>query len=239
MAETTTDYTKFKFLIDNRQTARTHINKLKEAITRKPEILEVQPILVNEKYEIIDGQHRFVAASELGLPITYNMVHGIGIETAREMNVLQRGWTLDDYAISYAKAGNLQYKAFNKYRREHPGISGTVLITIMSGKEIGNLSSDFRNGKFVIKRDTEDTEWILKELEEIKEITGHEIPLTKPFVTALLTSIENEEFVYAEFKKNLRRKPDMFRRTPVIRDGLRLIEDLYNYQKSTNTIRLY
>ena len=42
----TTDYKKFKFLIDNRQTARGHINKLKDATNKNPEIMKVQPILV-------------------------------------------------------------------------------------------------------------------------------------------------------------------------------------------------
>ena len=84
----TTDYKRFKFLINNRQTARNHINRLKDAITKNPDILSVQPILVNEKMEIIDGQHRFTAASELGLPIHYTVVKGLDISTARDMNVL-------------------------------------------------------------------------------------------------------------------------------------------------------
>lgn len=238
----TTDYNQFKFLVENRQTARNHINRLKDAIQRSPEILEVQPILVNEKLEIIDGQHRFVAASELGLPIHYTVVKGIGIETARDMNVLQRRWHMDDYAYSYAKAGNVNYKAYNKYRREHPGITGSIMITVMtnqSKRDNFNNSNNFRSGNFVIQRDQEDIEWILNELEDIKLITMNEIPLNRSFVQALIIALDNEDFSYDDFKRNLKKNPTMYHRVSVVKDGLRMIEDIHNFKKSTNLIRLY
>jgi len=236
------NYEKFKFLINNRQTARTHINRLKDAITRNPAILAVQPILVNENMEIIDGQHRFTAASELGLPIHYTMVKGVGIETARDMNVLQRRWHMDDYAYSYAKAGNVNYKAYNQYRREQPGVSGSILLCVMSdptNKRGQSMSNDFRTGKFVIERDQADIEDMLEKLRNIKLVTSGEIPLSRAFVQALLLAEQNEDFKYADFFANLKSKPDMFHRVSVVRDGLRLVEDIYNVKKSTNLIRLY
>lgn len=60
--ETTTDYNKFNTFMANRDVSRTHISSLKASIKRHPEILEAQPILVNENFKIIDGQHRFIAA---------------------------------------------------------------------------------------------------------------------------------------------------------------------------------
>ena len=235
----TTDYSQFKMLIDNRSMARTHVNRLKEAIKASPDILEVQPILVNEKMEIIDGQHRFIAASELGLPISYNLVKGIGIETARAMNVLQRNWELNDYAMSFAKAGNVNYKAFNKYRNENPGLSATVVMLVIAGTDNKSLSMDFRTGKFVVGRDMDDIEWVLEQLSEVRIITNGEIPLSKAFVSAYMKAINNEEFDNEIFLDHLRQKPDMFNRVSVVKDGLRMIEDIFNYKLSKNTIRLY
>lgn len=234
----TTDYKKFKLLIDNRQTARTHINKLKDAINKNPEIMKVQPILVNEKYEIIDGQHRFVAASELGLPIHYTQVYGLDISTARDMNVMQRRWGVDDYAYSYAKAGNVHYKAFNEYRREYPSMSASVLQTILAG-QTNDLYGDFRKGDFVVKRDEEDTRWILEQLDTIKEVTMNEMPISKPFVVGFLTALSKEDFQPEEFMRNLKRKPEQFHRTATVRDALRMLEDIHNFGKSTNLIRIY
>lgn len=235
----TTDYKQFKFLIENRQTARNHINKLKDAIQRNPEILEVQPILVNEDMEIIDGQHRFTAASELGLPIHYTVVKGLDINTAREMNVMQRRWGIDDYAYSYAKAGNVHYKAYNEYRREYPGLSATIIQVVLAGGESQNMSGDFRNGKFIIKREEDDANWVFEKLLKIRELTGYEIPLSKAFVSAFLQAINKDDFNTDEFLSNLQKKPDMFHRTSTVRDALRLIEDIFNFKKSVNLIRLY
>lgn len=235
----TKNYKKFKTLLDNRQVARTHINRLKDAIQRNPEILKVQPILVNEKMEIIDGQHRFHAASELDLPIYYTQVKGLDISTAREMNVMQRRWLTDDYAYSFAKAGNVNYKAYNLYRRENPGLASTVIILVLSGGEQKNMSFDFRTGEFVIKRDQADIEWTLEQLNKIRELTGHEVPLNKSFVSAYLKAVENEDFDNDAFLANLKKKPDMFQRTSVLKDSLRMIEDICNFHKSTNLIRLY
>lgn len=243
MAQSTTDYKQFTFLINNRQTARTHINRLKDAITRNPSILEAQPILCNEKMEIIDGQHRFIAASELGLPIHYTVVKGLDISTARDMNVLQRRWHMDDYAYSYAKQGNVNYKAYNEYRREHPGIAGSIMLVIMAGNEKKrdnvSQSTQFRMGTFVVEQDREQIEWMLNELEEIKQIAMHEIPINRPFVAALVTALRNEDFEYEVFKKNLKAKPEQFHRVSIVRDGLRMIEDIHNFGKSVNLIRLY
>lgn len=236
---TTSDYSKFSLLIDNRGTARTHVNRLKDAINANPAILEVQPILVNEKMEIIDGQHRFMAASELGLPISYNVVKGIGIETAREMNVLQRSWNINDYAMSFAKAGNVNYKAYNKYRQENPGLSSTVVMTVLRGNDSNTMSMDFRTGKFVIGRDIADAEFIFDQLSKTRELTGGEIPLSKSYVVSYIKALDNTDFDNEVFMRHLASKPEMFHRTMVVKDGLRMIEDIFNYSMSTNTIRLY
>lgn len=234
----TTDYSQFSFLVDNRQTATAHINKLKNAIRNNPEILEVQPILVNEKMQIIDGQHRFQAASELGLPIHYNMVKGLDIHTAREMNVLQRKWGIDDYATSYSKAGNENYLRFNEARHKHPSLSASTIMLVLGGDNGSKETHDFRSGKFVVTRNEEDADWMLVQLEMIREITNG-MPLSKSFVSAFVQAIDNEDFSYEIFLNNLKKKPEMFHRTGTVRDSLRMVEDIHNHNKSVNLIRLY
>ena len=167
---------------------------MKDAIQRNPGILKAQPILCNEKLEVIDGQHRLVAASELGLPIYYNAVKGLDISTARALNILQRRWTVDDFAFSYAKAGNPHYKQYNELRRAYPAISATVLQIILSGGESNNLSGEFRGGIFVVKIEEDEAREILDQLQHIREVTGHEVPISKSFVSAFMQSIKKEDF---------------------------------------------
>lgn len=104
----TTDLSKFKFLEDNRDVTTSRVNKIIASIEKVGYVLS--PILVNEKYEVIDGQGRFLALKKLGLPQYYIMQEGIGIAECRQMNIHQSNWTTLDYIISYAKGGNENYK---------------------------------------------------------------------------------------------------------------------------------
>lgn len=63
----TSDYFRFKILDGNRDVLKSHVNKIKESMKKFGWI--GPGIIVNEKFEIIDGQTRFYAAKELGLPM--------------------------------------------------------------------------------------------------------------------------------------------------------------------------
>lgn len=237
--KTTTNYRQFKFLIDNRDTARQHINRLKDAIQKNPKILEVQPILVNDKMEIIDGQHRFTAASELGLPIAYSQVSGLDIATARDMNTLQRRWGMVDYARSYAKGGNIHYKAFLKYMSEYPALSPSTLLLAMqkSGKRT-STTGDFRHGEFIIERDQEEVEEVLDIFQKVRQTIN--TPFSRALAAALMVCYDMEEFDWERFISKLQSKPEAIQRSTVIRDYLRMIEDVYNINYTdANRTRLY
>lgn len=66
----TKEYEKFTFLSTNRPVQRNHVNKLKKSLSEYG-FLESQPITVTEDYKILDGQHRFIACKEMGIPIKY------------------------------------------------------------------------------------------------------------------------------------------------------------------------
>lgn len=53
---TTKDYSKFKHLEGNRNIVKPHLKRLKASMEKN---YLFSPILINEKHEIIDGQHRF------------------------------------------------------------------------------------------------------------------------------------------------------------------------------------
>lgn len=240
MTQSTTDYKQFKFLIDNRATATAHINKLKDAIEKNPNILEVQPILVNEKMEIIDGQHRFEAAKQLKLPIHYNMVENLDIETARQMNAIHKRWGLQDYAHSYAKAGNVHYKAYLKYQEEHPSLSSTVVQYVMAGAHNDKLNTAFKEGKFVAGRGAEDIDFILSAIDEIRDITGHEVPFSRTHTSALCIALDkHEDFDIGTIIANLKQKPELFHRVTVNKEAFRMYEDIHNFRKQKDLIRLY
>lgn len=80
----TSDYTIFSFMEDNRVVNADIVRKIKEKIQEFGWIRE--PILVNEKLQIIDGQHRFTALKELGFPVEFIIDEGIGVKECRAIN---------------------------------------------------------------------------------------------------------------------------------------------------------
>ena len=96
----TTDYEVFKELLGNRDIDESHVKKLIKSM--REEYLEI-PIQVNQRMEVIDGQHRLAACKELGLPIYYTVSKGAGLEETQRQNALSKKWTMIDVLESFCK----------------------------------------------------------------------------------------------------------------------------------------
>ena len=68
------------------------------------------PIVVNEKFEIIDGQGRFKALKTLSLPIEYILIPGLGLEECKKMNENSTTWNSRNFIVSEAELGNENYQ---------------------------------------------------------------------------------------------------------------------------------
>ena len=68
-----------------------------------------------EKFEIIDGQHRFTAIKELGLPLFYTVRKGWAIKQVQVANSNTKGWTINDIVESQSELGNPNYIAIRDF----------------------------------------------------------------------------------------------------------------------------
>ena len=66
--QTTSNYSLFTSLEGNRNVNKLHVKRLKESMQKK---YLFTVIIVNEKYQIIDGQHRFTACK--GIRVAYKI----------------------------------------------------------------------------------------------------------------------------------------------------------------------
>ena len=94
----TYSYDRFRLLDGNRDTG--HFKKLVKSIMEIGVLY--QPILVNENFEIVEGQGRFFAMKKLEKPILYVMQNGIGIKECRFLNSCSTNWQMGDYVHSFA-----------------------------------------------------------------------------------------------------------------------------------------
>lgn len=81
----TKDYSIFKRLVGNRDIPESRISKIVESIQTIGWVHN--PIIVNEKMEVIDGQGRLTALQRLKMPIEYIIAEGAGNKECIYMNM--------------------------------------------------------------------------------------------------------------------------------------------------------
>jgi hypothetical protein len=236
--QVSTNYAMFKLMTGNRPVDYTHVKRLKRSMEADPHLFPSNPIQVNEHMFIIDGQHRRLAAQELGLPVYYIVSPGATLDETRVLNVTQRRWTLLDFANSFAASGNDDYKTFLKYVHRHSDIAPSIIRTYLAGGQKNGLDMDFRRGEFIIENEQE-ADWAIVRLQGVIDKTN--IQMNAPMAHALLRLFKDENnFDYDLFINKLDREGarELLRPAPAIRSCLRSIEDVYNFQSKFQK-RLY
>lgn len=140
----TEDYSIFKLLPHNRPVVQSHVIRLMQSMAERPHLRPARPVLVNDSMQVIDGQHRLKASEMNGQSVYYMVVDNLTIDDARQLNALQRTWSLLDYAYSYASSKVPAYVQFVKAYEDHTLPPSTVLEAMASN---GSKSRhDFRVG---------------------------------------------------------------------------------------------
>ena len=116
MVHTTEYYTRFEFNELNRGVDAAHVRKLKKNIK---DIGLVQPITVDSDGHIIDGQHRFHACRELGIPVRYIIQDSMNMEDVVALNNMSKPWSTLDKVQSFAAQGNELYKQCLQWQMLH------------------------------------------------------------------------------------------------------------------------
>lgn len=197
---TTTDYFLFKPIEDNRNKNLLHINRLKKSMA---ETYLFTVIIVNEKYEIIDGQHRFDVIQELKLPLNYIVCKGYGLNEVHILNQNSKTWTSDDYLDGYCKLG---YKDYLKYKefKELYGIGHYECMWLLNGSQLSNPTQVFFTGDFKIKNYNE----ACKIIEKIMLVEPYyEEWKRRSFILAMLQLFKNPNFELTEFLQKLKLQP--------------------------------
>ena len=230
----TNDYSLFSKLKGNRNINHAHYKRLKESI--KEESLLV-PIIINEKYEIIDGQNRFEAWRELMLPIPYIVVKGYGLPQVQRLNSNIKNWSMKDYADCYSTLGNKHYKIYQTFKSKYE-LGDYESISLLQDQINGSGKNfdKFRNGKFKVKNYTvacENAEKILK------LSTFYEGYKRRSFVFAMMHLINHNKFDFNLLLKKLKYQSTKLVDCTNKDQYLFLLQNIYNFKSSKKINLLY
>lgn len=143
----TNDYDRFSFLKGNREINQSNLRNITRNI-RERGYYKDNPILVNERLEIVDGQHRFQACKDLGMQFYYVVQKGLTVEDAKNRNLFSRPWTTKDFIEYYCKQGNENYLRYVKLLENNPDFCDSTI----QWTQVSDSSHTFgiKNGNLVV-----------------------------------------------------------------------------------------
>jgi hypothetical protein len=144
------DYEKFSILEQNRVVNDKHVNELVVSIQNSGQLT---PIIINEKFEIIDGQHRFDACRILKIPVMYLISYKTSINEVILMNNTQKSWKLPDYLRCFSdnKWHNHEtYQKVDKFMREHDLKLTTCIVLLSEGTGVGGVTGSSLAGQGLV-----------------------------------------------------------------------------------------
>lgn len=133
----TYDYAIFKRMAGNRAISESNVKKIMRSIQRYGWWGEV--VLVNEKMEVADGQHRIEALKRMGMPVEYRVVEGITIDDIVAINNAVHKWTVTDAIASYAERGKVDYVRINNLINEFPSMTRNCIYAAAHGLSDGAI----------------------------------------------------------------------------------------------------
>ena len=227
----TTDYSEFKKLNGNRDVMENRKKLLMESIVERGWIRN--PIVVNEKMEIIDGQGRFEALKELNMPVEYVFAPGATIQDCINLNVKQKNWTHYDYIASYASNGIKDYQILQDALNKHKSLGVTVCQILLSGisGDGVRVTNSFKNGNFKVV-DPDGVDDILFFADKAFEIIGSNNGRLRTWATVIKFVYYCDKIDKIRFMKQLSTHHIMIAPVSTVKQCLMLLERIYNYNHS-------
>lgn len=232
-----TDYSIFKKLDDNRDLLESRVAKIKASISEK---YILNPIIVNENFEVIDGQGRYEARKRMGLPIHYIIAPGTNSDDCRRMNKYNKAWSMEDYAVSFARSGNIAYQLLLK-ACEDTGLHITPMLQmtgkscyahlLKSEKENNQVVTRFDRGALVFtETDYKDAKDIFRKCEEIKEALQFDGRLNNCFREAVRIIRNFAGYDHSSMLKRCQEQRSTFNQMSRLIDQVKEFERIYNYR---------
>jgi hypothetical protein len=231
----TNDYSKFKTLGGNRQLNELHLKRLRSSVMTK-NLLFANPILVNDKFEIIDGQHRFTVCKDLGFPIHYLLVENLGLSEVQTLNANTKNWKVEDYIDGYCDMG-LQEYCYLKSLLTKTGLGVMTLLNIFaSGSSGGSTLCLVKEGKLEMVHRNRG----LIMLKWIQDWRMHyEGAKARSFVFALVHLYNVKGYNHEKMMQKLQYQSTKLVDCTNTKTYLALLEEIYNFRERGEKLRFF
>lgn len=229
----TNDYDRFLFMKGNRPVDKAHVKTIADKMNREGNLMVDFPVIVNDHFFVIDGQHRILAAKQNGMNVYYTVVEGGTIDTVISVNTDIRNWTWLNFAQSWAARGNKHYKQFMELHDEYK-YNFTILMKYclhMSNNRTASANDanyknsplrQFKEGDFEIK-DLELTKRLLKQYSDLVYEAGFN---NREFALAAYNFMRTPGYDHKKMRKQIREYGDGLLRCYTLTDFMLELEKI-------------
>jgi hypothetical protein len=147
-----TDSYTFKNSVGNRPIDWAHVKKLVASMEQQ-DLHKENPIIVNIKGEIVDGQHRYEARKILEKSVYYTVCQKMGASTTNTIQLLNsnsKNWKPQDYLDSFCSQGHKEYILLKKFIKEFPVFSVALAVELLGPNKSTKRGEHFKAGKFIM-----------------------------------------------------------------------------------------
>jgi len=232
----THDYTIFNKHLSNRKIVEHNVKALMESISRE-NLLHLSPILVDEHYNVMDGQHRLEAAKRLKIPVFYEMDKNLTASSIFLLNNNQLKWGSDDYLDHYCSLQNNHYIKLKRFMEKNKLPLSTSLCLICNGRG-GSKTKTFQGGQFIYPDFDGELE-LLEKVGHLRRVTeymdnkilGNKKYILGPhFARALVIFLNVKQVDFELFMRKLPYRLDLVRPCSRVKDLVAILRDIYNYK---------
>lgn len=231
----TTDYDKFSFIGGNRELRVNNIEKMRQSMIEKQLVI---PILVNEKFQIIDGQHRFTVCRQLEKPVYYYIEEGYDLSDVERANRSNTNWSLNDFLSSFVHKGNENYKNVELICNTYNVLASDVLKIIAKIRKVTTLqvTIDFKDEK--LEFDGEMFDKVIAFYDALTLFEEFSLYNKSKFISAYMELYFNPRYNHQHMIEKYRKLSDRLKHCPTKDDYLvMLCNDIYSGKRvSPNNI---
>ena len=188
---------------------------------KNDDLTHAVPIVVNKKYEIIDGQHRFDACSTLGKPIYYIVVDG-SLKEVQILNQNSKNWKSEDYILGYCDLKMPEYIWINNFMKENK-FSAEMAALICTKNNSGNVSVVIKSGNLKISNKDE-ANIMANYFHKYRKLFDG--AFTRRFVEAIIIADKTNGFSHDKLLQKLSYQSDKLKSCTTSRAYLAMLEDI-------------
>jgi hypothetical protein len=223
---TTKDYSVFKYFERNRIVSKNHVENLRKDMNINGQL---ERVIVNEHWQVIDGQHRIEARKKDKKPVDFRISKGGSMEHVTAINNTGTKWLSSGWLRNWGHEDHPNHKPYMHYaafKKAH-GFPETVCKALLSEDFHNYGRTAFRDGTFKVKSMERADEHAL----QLAELIAADRRLNALKATLAFLNLKKlKNFRFNTFKSQLEKNKKRLVVCNNVADWVDcFIDDIYNY----------